>query len=57
LRIERYSRGAQGNGRSGKRLIARINGTYIRRRECELRETNVQQRIDALAAEVRRKPG
>jgi hypothetical protein len=34
------------------RLIAKINGTYIRRRECELREANTQQRIDSLAAEL-----
>ncbi|MDR3738101.1 MAG: hypothetical protein P4L40_03685 [Terracidiphilus sp.] len=37
------------------RLIFRINGTYIRRRECELREANVQQRIDSLTELVRNK--
>jgi hypothetical protein len=39
------------------RLVSKINGTYIRRRECELRTANVQQQIDTLATEVRRNAG
>ena len=32
------------------RIITRINGTYVRSAECSLREANVLQRIEALAA-------
>jgi hypothetical protein len=39
------------------RVILRLNGTYIRRRECELSTANVRQRIDALATEVKRHAG
>jgi len=34
------------------RLIARINGTYVRAGECHLREELVAERITALAAGV-----
>ena len=34
------------------RIIARINGTYVRAGECKLREELVQERINALAAGV-----
>jgi ribosomal protein L29 len=37
------------------RLITRINGTYIRRGECELREELVQERLTAITNEVRNK--
>ena len=33
------------------RIITRINGTYVRQRECLLREALVRERIDALAEE------
>lgn len=36
------------------RVILKINGTYVRSQECALREANVQQRLEALAAEMRR---
>jgi CHASE1-domain containing sensor protein len=39
------------------RLIGRINGTYIRRSECELREGNLHERVDALVEDVRRISG
>jgi hypothetical protein len=32
------------------RIIARINGTYVRGGECKLREELVQEKINALAA-------
>jgi hypothetical protein len=35
------------------RLIARINGTYIRRRECELIEQNMHERVESLAQRFR----
>jgi hypothetical protein len=35
------------------RIIARINGTYVRAGECQLREKNVTDRIGALARELR----
>lgn len=37
------------------RLIIRLNGTYIRRAECELRGLNTHDRIESLAREVRNK--
>ena len=36
------------------RLISKINGTYVRRSECELRKGNLHERVDALAEDVRR---
>jgi hypothetical protein len=36
------------------RIITRINGTYVRAGECTLHEANVQQKIDALKAAMRR---
>jgi hypothetical protein len=36
------------------RIFLRINGTYVRSQECTLREANVQQRVEALVAEMRR---
>lgn len=37
------------------RLIAKINGTYIRRRECELRTENTRERVEVLAQLVQKK--
>ena len=37
------------------RLITRINGTYVRRGECELREELVHERITAITDELRNK--
>ena len=36
------------------RIIARINGTYVRATESVLREKNLHDRLDALTDEVRR---
>jgi hypothetical protein len=33
------------------RVFARINGSFVRQRECVLREALVRERIDALAGE------
>ena len=38
------------------RIIARINGTYVRAGECKLREELVQERISALAVGLRAEP-
>ena len=35
------------------RIILRINGTYVRTTECKLRDENIHDRIDVLAAEIR----
>jgi hypothetical protein len=35
------------------RLIEKINGTYVRRAECGLREELVQERLNALMDELR----
>jgi hypothetical protein len=35
------------------RIITRINGTFVRSSECELREENVKARLEALAEEIR----
>jgi hypothetical protein len=35
------------------RIISRINGTYIRRRECELIELNMHERVESLAERIR----
>ncbi|QOY88200.1 hypothetical protein [Paludibaculum fermentans] len=35
------------------RIITRINGTYVRRSECELREELVHERLAAIADEVK----
>ena len=37
------------------RLITRINGTYVRRGECELREELVHERLTAINDELRTK--
>ena len=37
------------------RVITRINGTYIRRGECELRESLVHERLTAITDELRNK--
>jgi ribosomal protein L29 len=37
------------------RIFTRINGTYVRRGECELREELVHERFTAIADEVRNK--
>jgi hypothetical protein len=37
------------------RIIARINGTYVRTSECELREQLMQQRMVRIKAEVKSK--
>ena len=37
------------------RLITRINGTYVRRGECELREELVHERLTAITDELRNK--
>jgi hypothetical protein len=36
------------------RIIARINGTYARRSECELRAENLHERLTDLAEDVRK---
>ena len=35
------------------RLILRINGTYTRRQECQLRELRVDERLEELAERMR----
>lgn len=35
------------------RIIARINGTYVRAGECRLREENMHARLEALVEEIR----
>lgn len=35
------------------RIITRINGTFVRSSECELREENVKARLEALMKEIR----
>ena len=37
------------------RIFTRINGTYVRRGECELREELVHERLTAIADELRNK--
>ena len=37
------------------RIFTRINGTYVRRGECELREELVHERLLAIADELRNK--
>ena len=37
------------------RIFTRINGTYVRRGECELREELVHERLTAIADDVRNK--
>lgn len=37
------------------RIFTRINGTYVRRGECELREELVHERLMAIADELRNK--
>jgi hypothetical protein len=37
------------------RIFNRINGTYVRRGECELREEFVHERLTAIADELRNK--
>ena len=37
------------------RIITRINGTYVRRGECELREELVHEKLTAITNEVRNK--
>ena len=37
------------------RIFTRINGTYVRRGECELREELVHERLTAIADEVKNK--
>ena len=37
------------------RIFTRINGTYVRRGECELREELVHERLTAVADELRNK--
>ena len=37
------------------RLITRINGTYVRRGECELREQLVHERLTAITDELKNK--
>lgn len=34
------------------RIINRINGAYIRRRECELIEQNMHERVESLAQRI-----
>jgi len=36
------------------RIIARINGTYVRARECKLTEELLQEKINVLAASFRK---
>jgi hypothetical protein len=38
------------------RIIARINGTYVRAGECKLREELITERINALAGNHRAEP-
>ena len=38
------------------RIFLRINGTYIRRQECELREGHLHERVDELAERMRERP-
>lgn len=38
------------------RIITRINGTYVRRGECELREELVHERLTVLADDLRKRP-
>ena len=40
------------NAELENRIIARINGTYVRAGECKLREELVQERINALSTGV-----
>ena len=35
------------------RIITRINGTYVRAGECQLREENVHARLESLVEEIR----
>jgi hypothetical protein len=35
------------------RIITRINGTFVRSSECQLREENVKSRLEALVEEIR----
>jgi hypothetical protein len=35
------------------RVILRLNGNYVRRRECELLERNMHERVESLAQRVR----
>lgn len=37
------------------RLIAKINGTYVRAGECKLREELVQERLNSIAEDLRNK--
>jgi hypothetical protein len=37
------------------RLILRINGTYIRRSECQLKEALTEERLDQLMDELKKK--
>lgn len=38
------------------RIITRINGTYVRAAECQLREDLVQSRLNTVVEEIRKKP-
>ena len=38
------------------RIITRINGTYVRSGECQLREENVHVRLEAIVEELRKRP-
>ena len=38
------------------RIINRINGTYVRSGECQLREENVHVRLEAIVEELRKRP-
>ncbi|MEN6537167.1 MAG: hypothetical protein ABFD89_26155 [Bryobacteraceae bacterium] len=37
------------------RIITRINGTYVRAAECQLREDLVQERLNMVVDEIRKK--
>ncbi len=37
------------------RLILRINGTYIRRSECQLKEALTEERLDQLTEELKKR--
>lgn len=37
------------------RLILRINGTYIRRSECQLKEALTEERLEQLAGELKKR--
>ncbi|OPZ57043.1 MAG: hypothetical protein BWY87_01709 [Deltaproteobacteria bacterium ADurb.Bin510] len=37
------------------RIIARINGTFVRASECHLREGHLHERLDDLAEELRKR--